>query len=72
MVTMALNYGIACYYGTTLDFKYDVNFSNLFKRNSIMVIHGLSIAAAQFYLPLPIVHTVSFFAPIFIFIIDYF
>lgn len=28
--------------------------------------------AAQFYLPLPIVHTVNFFAPIFIFIIDYF
>ena len=69
---MALNYTIASYYGTTLDFKYDVNFWNLLKRNSIMVIHGLAIAAAQFYLPLPIVHTVSFFAPIFIFIIDYF
>ena len=56
----------------TLDYKYDINFKNLLKRNSIMVIHGLAIAAAQFYLPLPIVHTISFFAPIFIFIIDYF
>lgn len=36
-----------------------------------MVIHGLAITASQFYLPLPIVHTINFFAPIFIFVIDY-
>ena len=67
-----LNYGIARYYDMTLDYKYDVNFINLIKRNVIMVIHGLAMAAAQFYLPLPIVHTISFCSPIFVFVIDYF
>jgi hypothetical protein len=56
----------------TLDFKYDVTFNNLFKRNFIMALHGLAMGTAQFYLPLPIVHTISFFSPIFVFIIDYF
>ena len=69
---MILNYAIVRYYDMGLDYKYDVNFNNIFKRNLIVVIHGLAITAAQFYLPLPIVHTVNFFAPIFIFIIDYF
>lgn len=55
----------------TIDYKYDVNFKNIFKRNAIMVIHGLAITVSQFYLPLPIVHTINFFAPVFIFIIDY-
>lgn len=32
----------------------------------------LAIGTAQFYLPLPVVHTVNFFGPIFIFIIDFF
>jgi drug/metabolite transporter (DMT)-like permease len=36
------------------------------------VIHSLAITQAQFYLPLPVVHTINFCAPIFIFIIDYF
>jgi drug/metabolite transporter (DMT)-like permease len=72
IASVLLNWFIARYYDMTLDFKYDVNFTNLFKRNFIMVIHGLAITMAQFYLPLPIVHTISFFAPIFIFIIDYF
>jgi len=69
---MLLNYGIVRYYGMCVDYKYDTNFKNIFKRNMIMVIHGLAITAAQFYLPLPIVHTVNFFAPIFVFVIDYF
>jgi hypothetical protein len=72
MVSMLLNFAIVRYYGMGLDYKYDVNFNNIFKRNLIVVIHGLAITAAQFYLPLPIVHTINFFAPIFIFIIDYF
>lgn len=55
----------------SLDYKYDVNFKNIFKRNVIMVIHGLAITVSQFYLPLPIVHTINFFAPVFIFVIDY-
>jgi drug/metabolite transporter (DMT)-like permease len=54
-----------------LDYKYDTNFYNISKRNIIVVIHGLAITAAQFYLPLPIVHTINFFSPIFIFVIDY-
>lgn len=69
---IGLNYLIARYYDMTLDFKYEVNFINLLKRNSIVVLHGIAIATAQFYLPLPIVFTINFFAPIFIFIIDYF
>ena len=69
---MLLNYGIVRYYGMCVDYKYDTNFKNIFKRNMIMVIHGLAITAAQFYLPLPIVHTVNFSAPIFVFVIDYF
>lgn len=72
VASVILNFLIARYYGMTLDYKYDVNFSNLIKRNGIMVLHGIAIATAQFYLPLPIVFTVSFFAPIFIFVIDYF
>lgn len=72
IASVLLNFSIARYYDMSLDYKYDVNFVNLFKRNFIMVIHGLAMAAAQFYLPLPIVHTISFFAPIFIFVIDYF
>lgn len=55
----------------SLDYKYDVNFKNILKRNAIMVIHGLAITVSQFYLPLPIVHTINFFAPVFIFVIDY-
>lgn len=73
MVSVLFNYFLARYsYNLTLDFKYDVNFNNILKRNAIVVVHGLVFTAAQFYLPLPIVHTVNFFAPIFIFIIDYF
>ena len=73
MVSVLFNYYLARYsYGLTLDFKYDVNFNNILKRNAIVVVHGLLFTAAQFYLPLPIVHTVNFFAPIFIFVIDYF
>jgi hypothetical protein len=71
LVSMLVNFGIVRYYDMSLDYKYDVNFKNLLKRNTMVVIHGLAIAAAQFYLPLPIVHTINFFAPIFIFIIDY-
>jgi len=69
---MILNFAVVRYYGMGLDYKYDVNFKNILKRNIIVVIHGLVITAAQFYLPLPIVHTINFFAPIFVFIIDYF
>ena len=69
---MVLNYAIVRYYDMCVDYKYDVNFKNILKRNFIMVVHGLAITAAQFYLPLPIVHTINFFAPIFIFVIDYF
>jgi drug/metabolite transporter (DMT)-like permease len=69
---MVMNFAIIRYYDMGLDYKYDINFKNIFKRNLIVVIHGLAITAAQFYLPLPIVHTINFFAPIFIFIIDYF
>ena len=72
MVSMVLNFAIARYYGMTLDYKYDVNFNNMLKRNIILVVHGIAITAAQFYLPMPIVHTINFFAPIFIFVIDYF
>lgn len=71
-VSMVLNFAIVRYYNMGLDYKYEVNFRNILKRNVIVVIHGLAITAAQFYLPLPIVHTINFFAPIFIFIIDYF
>jgi drug/metabolite transporter (DMT)-like permease len=69
---MLFNWAIVRYYGMGLDYKYDTNFYNILKRNIIVVVHGLAITAAQFYLPLPIVHTINFFAPIFIFIIDYF
>ena len=72
IASILLNFFIARYYNMTLDFKYDVNFTNLIKRNGLLVFHGFAITTAQFYLPLPIVHTVSFFAPIFIFVIDYF
>jgi drug/metabolite transporter (DMT)-like permease len=72
IVSIVLNVAIVRYYDMGLDYKYDVNFKNILKRNVIVVIHGLAITAAQFYLPLPIVHTINFFAPIFIFIIDYF
>ena len=72
IASVILNFIIARYYDMTLDFKYDVTFNNLFKRNFIMVLHGLAMGTAQFYLPLPIVHTISFFSPIFVFIIDYF
>jgi len=69
---MLVNFAIIRYYDMGLDYKYDVNFYNLFKRNTIVVVHGLAIATAQFYMPLPIVHTINFSAPIFIIIIDYF
>jgi len=72
LVSMLVNFAIIRYYDMSLDYKYDVNFKNLFKRNTIVVIHGLAITMAQFYMPLPIVHTINFFAPIFIFIIDFF
>jgi hypothetical protein len=72
MVSMVLNFAIVRYYDMSLDYKYDVNFKNMLKRNIIFVFHGLAITASQFYLPLPIVHTINFFAPIFIFVIDYF
>jgi len=66
-----VNVLIARYYDMTLDFKYDINFKNMNKRNICMVIQGVAVTMAQFYLPLPIVHTINFFSPIFIFIIDY-
>lgn len=68
---MFLNICIARYYKMGFDFKYDVNFNNVIKRNGTMVIHGLAMAAAQFYLPLPIVYTISCSAPLYIFILDY-
>jgi drug/metabolite transporter (DMT)-like permease len=69
---ICLNFIIARYYKMNLDYKYDVNFYNLMKRNIIMVLHGLAFANAQFYLPLPIVHTIGCSAPIYIFILDYY
>ena len=63
---------IARYYNMTLDFKYEVNFWNMMKRNISMTIQGVAVTMAQFYMPIPLVHTISFFAPIFVFIIDYF
>lgn len=71
IVSIILNLAIIRYYDMPLDYKYDTNFYNISKRNIIVVIHGLAITAAQFYLPLPIVHTINFFSPIFIFVIDY-
>ncbi len=67
-----VNYVIARYYKMNLDYKYDINFYNLIKRNLIMVLHGLAFASAQFYLPLPIVHTIGCSAPIYIFVLDYY
>lgn len=72
IASVILNFCIIRYYGMDLDYKYNTNFWNLIKRNSIMVIHGLALAAAQLYLPLPLVHTLSCSAPIYIFVIDYF
>jgi drug/metabolite transporter (DMT)-like permease len=72
IAAVILNFSLSRYYDVTLDYKYDITFFNLFKRNSIVVLHMLAIGTAQFYLPLPIVHTINFFSPIFVFIIDYF
>ena len=72
IASVIINYSMTRYYDMTLEYKYDVTFINLFKRNFFVVLHGLAMGTAQFYLPLPIVHTINFFAPIFIFIIDYF
>ena len=67
-----VNVIIARYYGMTLDLKYDVNFYVLIKENGCFVMQTLALTFAQFYLPLPIVYTIGFLEPIFIFVIDYF
>ena len=69
---VVVNGTLTRYYGLILDYKYDLNFYTMIKRNTALAIQGIAVTMAQFYLPLPIVHTISFFSPIFIFIIDYF
>ena len=69
---MLVNVVIARYYDMGVDFKYDINFKNMNKRNISLAIQGVAVTMAQFYLPLPIVHTICFFSPVFLFVIDYF
>ena len=42
------------------------------RRNYLVAVQGLGLAAAQFYLPLPIVHLILCSSSIFVAIIDYF
>lgn len=41
-------------------------------RNMLMIFFGWNLALSQFYLPLPIVHTISGAGSIFVFVVDYF
>ena len=41
-------------------------------RNMLMIFFGWNLALSQFYLPLPIVHTISGTGSIFVFLVDYF
>lgn len=53
-------------------FKNAHNFNILNKRNMIMCFHSFAMAAFQFVLPLPIIHTISCGGTLLIFILDYF
>ena len=52
-------------------FPHPHSFTTLCIRNGAMIFYGTSIGVAQFYLPLPIVHTICGSGPICVFIIDY-
>ena len=56
----------------TVAFSHTQSFMTLCIRNGAMIFYATSIGVAQFYLPLPIVHTICGSGPIFVFIIDYF
>jgi drug/metabolite transporter (DMT)-like permease len=55
-----------------IDFKHFHNAKFLLIRSSIMVVHGVTFAISQFYLPLPIVHTIGSASPLFVFILDFY
>lgn len=40
-------------------------------RSTILILHGLVMAGVQFYLPVPIVHTLNCSGALFVFIIQY-
>jgi hypothetical protein len=41
-------------------------------RSSILIIHGITMAGVQFYLPIPITHTLGCTGALFVFAIQYF
>lgn len=72
IVTVFLNYLIIYMFDIPVDFKEPKNFRLLFFRNLIMAVHGFMMVISQYFLPLPIVHTIAMSGVSWTFVIDYF
>ena len=69
-VTFLGGYLICQQRGDQMDYR--KGFWTLTLRNSLMVINSITIATLQFYVPLPIIHTVGALGPVFVVILEYF
>jgi drug/metabolite transporter (DMT)-like permease len=72
LALVVITFILARVYDIGLEFKSPFNFKYLCIRSLFIFAHGIGFSGVQFYLPLPIVHTINSSGPLFIFIMDYF
>jgi hypothetical protein len=58
--------------GSSITFKDSKDFKLLLVRSSILIVHGITMAGVQFYLPISITHTLGCTGALFVFAIQYF
>jgi hypothetical protein len=66
------NFCLIKYLNIDMEFKLSINHKYLLARSGAIFIHSLTLAFCGFYLPQPIIHTISSCGPILLMIEDYF
>lgn len=70
--TVVFNFLIVRYSGKPITFTEPYDFQLLNKRNFMMLLQGLAISLALYYLPPSTVHTINSSGPVMVFLMDYF
>ena len=68
---VVISYGGCKYQKSAILYKDSNTFRLLLFRSFILVIHGMVMAGVQFYLPIPITHTLGCTGPLFMFGVQY-
>ena len=72
LMLMICGYSFCLKDGKSTTFPGKASFATLCVRSIMMILYAAATGASQFYLPLPLVHTICGSGPIFVFIIDYY